>query len=153
MPEQITRLLLFFLLILLGYFVIRPALIPDSYGLYGRYRAAALVDIRDQEPLHLGRQGCIARPECHQDQGERLARGQHRAISCETCHRAAADHAADPENVHPFVPEEDQVRQFCGVCHHQRVARPASHPQIDLNEHMTPDPCIDCHYVHETEEW
>lgn len=150
MPEQITRLLLFFMLVLIGYFVIRPAVIPQTYGMYGHYRAAALGDIRAREPHHTGRQECA---DCHEDEAGLLAQSMHAPISCETCHTAGAAHAADPAEVSMPIPETDHMRQFCGLCHHARVGRPDWMPTVDITTHMAPDPCTDCHSPHEVMEW
>jgi hypothetical protein len=150
MPEQITRLLLFFLLVLLAYFVVRPALTPATYGLLGQYRAAALVELQAQVPLHVGRAECA---DCHEDEGSALADSRHASITCESCHQAGAAHAADPVDVRMSVPRHEDMRQFCGLCHHERVARPTWMPLVDIETHYAPDPCVDCHSPHETMEW
>jgi hypothetical protein len=150
MPEQITRLLVFFLLVLLGYFVIRPALIPQSYGLYGRYRAAALAEIGGRALAHTGRAECAG---CHEEQADVLATSQHAHISCESCHAAGAAHAADPLGIDQPVPPEEGMRQFCGLCHHARVGRPEWLPQVDIGNHYDGDACNACHPPHEVMAW
>lgn len=145
MPEQIWRLVFFFLLILLGYFVVRPALIPDSYGLYGRYRAAAVEELRHPEIRHVGNAACR---ECHDDKVETHAVGRHERVSCESCHRAGAAHVESWGEEPPFVPAAENIRQFCGVCHHERIARPTGFPQVDITEHMDGLSCVECHDPH-----
>jgi hypothetical protein len=150
MPEQITRLLLFFLLVLIGYFVVRPALIPPTYGLYGQYRAASLIELQARESAHVGLAQCVSR---HEDEGHELAGSQHASVRCESCHGPGAGHVADPAAVRMTVPPHEEMRQFCGLCHHDRIARPRWMPQVDLATHYTPDACVDCHSPHATEDW
>ena len=148
MPEQISRLLIFFLLILIGFFVLRPVLVPDSYGDLGRYRAAALEDITAQEPAHVGSETCVG---CHETEATRWTAGRHAMIACESCHGPGAAHEQDPTASLPNRPPEDSMRQFCGLCHHERVSRPEGFPQVDISEHNFDDPCTWCHGSHEVE--
>ena len=148
MPEQISRLLIFFLLILIGFFVLRPVLVPDSYGDIGRYRAAALGEIRAQESAHIGNETCVT---CHDGVAEQWTGGRHNMIACESCHGPGAAHGSDPNASLPNRPTEEAMRQFCGLCHHQRVARPEGFPQVDIDEHNFDDPCTWCHGSHEVE--
>ncbi len=49
-----------------------------------------------------------------------------RGVRCESCHGAAAAHAADPKRVHPQNPGKmsaDAMNEFCGACH--RMPLPA----------------------------
>ena len=46
------------------FLVVRGALIPDDFGLYGYYRAGALDDARAAPLRYAGRQACV---ECHED--------------------------------------------------------------------------------------
>lgn len=157
MPEQISRLLIFFLLVLLGFFVLRPLMIPDSYGLEGRYRAKALDELKSQVPVVQGSDACV---ECHEDQAELWADSQHGVVECESCHRPGAEHVAAeelaletgsdaPTSSRPFVATEAEMAGFCGLCHHERVARPESFIQVDITDHYIEDPCNVCHYPHE----
>jgi formate-dependent nitrite reductase cytochrome c552 subunit len=148
MPEQITRLLIFFLLILLAYFVVRPVLIPPTYGLQGRYRAAALGEIQSYEGTLVEREACA---DCHGDVSEALAQSRHAQINCQSCHGPGGDHVSDPLANRPFKATAEEMRQFCGLCHHERAGRPLAFPQVDIEEHMDGMACSDCHSPHDVE--
>ncbi|UCF68357.1 MAG: cytochrome C [Acidobacteriota bacterium] len=148
MPEQITRLIGFFLLILLGYFVVRPMVIPRSYGLYGRYRAAAVHELREREPRHIGNSACA---ECHEDTVESVAASRHASLSCESCHGVGQAHVESFGEAEMKRPELDDIPHFCGVCHHKRTGRPAAFPVVDIEEHMEGMTCTECHDPHAAE--
>ncbi len=150
MSEQISRLLIFFLLILLAFFVVRPLVIPATYGVIGRYGAAALDDIAGLPMAHVGAEAC---GDCHGDVAATLATSEHASIECESCHGAGAAHAATPEESRLFQPPHDEMRQFCGVCHQSRVGRAPVIDTVDIREHNTPDSCVECHFPHEVLQW
>ena len=177
MPEQISRLLIIFLLVLLGFFVIRPLVIPPSYGLEGRYRAAAVDEIQALPTNHLGSEACES---CHAKEYTEWKEAEHNPIACESCHGAGLQHvtvarlvetypkeeAAAALATQPmFRPTEGEQRQFCGLCHQQRTARPGglclilespdgcagAFPQTNLADHNVEEgSCFqaDCHSPH-----
>lgn len=177
MPEQASRLIIFFLLLLLAFFVLRPMVIPPSYGLDGRYRAAAADEIKARTPVHQGSAACEI---CHGEAFASWAEGEHVRVACETCHGAGLEHgrAARAAEKLPeaearaelaahalFSPTEKEQPQFCGLCHQLRPGRPGglclsadppdgcpgAFPQVDIPNHNAEDgSCIqaDCHHPH-----
>jgi hypothetical protein len=143
MPPQILRLVLLTLGIIGTYGVMRYFLKPDSFGEYGHYRGAALVERTALEPVFAGAKACR---ECH---GEVLAvqdKHEHRRISCETCHSPARAHARDPDvKTTPFT--EDH----CLRCHSREPARPITQKQIDPKDHFE-GKCLECHLPHHPKE-
>ena len=72
-----------------GALLFKNILIPDSFGIYGYYRAdaiseAALVPIR-----HWTNISCF---KCHPYEAKIHKNGHHQTISCEFCHGTYADH-------------------------------------------------------------
>lgn len=67
-------------------------------------------------------------------------------VGCESCHGPAAAHAADPENVKPYVTVDAQV---CGACHSRGTSTDGQHPfPVDY----TPGDMLADHFVFTTDE-
>jgi len=132
------------LLGLVGFLVLRGVLVPDDFGRYGHYRASALDENRGEPVVFAGQDACLA---CHED-GRKG--GKHAGVRCEACHGALARHAEadDPAAAKPTPPDA----QLCLVCHLANVAKPASFPQIDLEEHAEAGSCLTCHGAHDPEQ-
>ncbi len=144
----------------LAYVMLRAAVIPESFGEYGHYRAAALDEIAAQRPMFQGRDACY---ECHDDIVDLVNKDTHHSVNCEDCHGPAWKHVAyqmgeDDEG----ISEEDAVlpmikdRSLCLLCHRRLQARPRSFPQIDPATHIELQcgedaqvDCIECHSPHE----
>ena len=89
------------------------------------------------------------------------AEGKHATVSCEVCHAPLGEFAN-----HGEVMEEarqmpvDRSFKLCGRCHQRLVARPATFPQVVLEDHvaergadMTSEGvCLDCHDAHNPSE-
>jgi len=140
--EHLLRL--FGLLVLSGvvFLVVRAVLVPGDFGVYGHFRAGAMDDVRAHAMKFAGRAAC---EECHVDVVEQRAGGAHVGIGCESCHGALADHAADPTEVTPVLPE---VPALCVGCHAASPYRPKSFPQVDVDEHSMGESCTECHSPH-----
>lgn len=142
MPQQTVRLAILF--VILGGLLItaRHYLIPETFGDIGHYRAAA-IDLNASRPLaYAGREECET---CHSDKVLMHDQGNHRTVSCEVCHDAAAAHVENPTEVKPPAPRD---RGYCPLCHGYNASRPTGFPQIDPVSHNPVLACINCHNPH-----
>jgi hypothetical protein len=141
MNQQLPRLLGIFLVggvILIG---ARQYLIPPSFGTVGHYRADAVKAVVARERKYAGQAECA---QCHPDVASKRAAGNHRGLSCETCHGPTAAHAQSPDT----APQIPQPRQFCPVCHAYDPSRPTGFPEIDPVGHNPLIRCTNCHDPH-----
>jgi hypothetical protein len=127
---------------LLLFLVIRRAVIPKSFGLYGHYRPGSLEEIRSRPISYAGQRQCGA---CHEDEVKTRADGKHARVACETCHGPLAKHAGDPGAAAPKLPE---VAGLCVRCHEKEAARPNWFPQVVSAEHSSGMACNTCHKPH-----
>lgn len=141
-PQQVPRLALVFLVAVGGLVVARQALIPDTFGERGHYRAAAVDSIVARQMKFAGHQECTV---CHSEIAQARLAGNHRGVACEVCHGPAANHVAAPLDVKPPAPRD---RGFCPLCHAYNPSRPTGFPQIDPVTHNPRTPCIQCHSPH-----
>lgn len=139
--EHLFRLAGVFVALIVVFLVVRAFLIPESFGDYGHYRAAALDEARERGITFAGRTACL---ECHEDVGTVKSAGKHAGLGCEACHGPQAAHAADPASV---VPQKPDPKSLCLVCHMQNMAKPRGFPQMDPKEHYGDD-CGACHKPH-----
>jgi hypothetical protein len=142
MPPQVVRLVLLTIAIVGSYIVARYFLTPSSFGEHGWYRGHALIELASLPTEFGGRQSCI---ECHDTQGETLAKGGHRTVSCEACHGSLAWHAEDPLSGRL---SKDEVISDCLRCHAANPSRPPAHKQIVAREHYSGEKCSECHAPH-----
>jgi hypothetical protein len=143
-PDQVVRLAILFALAAVGVVLLSQRFVPASFGELGHYRAASLDTIKGQPIRYAGWQVCV---ECHEEQGLAKSRSYHRNLSCEVCHGASSDHAADPESQHPIVPRARG--EACLYCHDYLPSRPTGFPQIIERNHNPMEPCITCHDPHD----
>ena len=129
--------------------VLRAHLVPDTFGEFGHYRAAAMAEEPLRETRYAGQAAC---EECHDDVTAVHAKDVHASVQCETCHGPGVKHIDDPD-----VPMRQANRKDdCLVCHRTLDARPGSFPQVDWTEHFefvgvvdTNIACVRCHSGHE----
>ena len=145
MPPQVTRLVYLTLAIVGSYFVARWFLVPSSFGQYGWYRGDALKEISALPISYAGRETCAT---CHDGPSEKLGKGPHKGISCESCHGAASAHAEDPSQ----EPAKIKDPRFCLLCHGVNPARPAKFPQVEVEDHFPDQKCAECHVPHSPRE-
>ena len=170
LPPQILRLVLLTLGIVGTYMVARAILTPPSFRQYGWYRGAALEEIASREPVHAGKKAC---DECHSDILQKVAKAEHKTLSCEACHGISRDHAENPDIKAGFIkarmtgPElrptakgtgetnamvlEGFTGHHCVRCHEANPSRPAWFKQIVVKEHYT-GKCTECHVPHQPNE-
>jgi hypothetical protein len=120
----------------------RSWMVPSDFGVYGHYRAGAIVQAAAHTPRFAGQKACI---DCHTDAQELRAGGGHKAVACEACHGALGQHARGETDVAPIRPS---TRAVCLSCHTTRVGMPAPFPKIVVKEHSDAGPCTDCHASH-----
>jgi hypothetical protein len=140
LPPQILRLVLLTLAIVGTYLVARTLLTPESFGAYGWYRGAALTEIASRTPLYAGKPAC---EECHAEVAQKLAKLEHKTLSCETCHGPNREHALNHDVVPMKVPGS-----LCLRCHEANPSRPAWLKQIVVKNHYG-EKCDDCHLPHQ----
>jgi hypothetical protein len=142
LPPQIVRLVLLTIGIVGSYVVARYFLTPVSFGEYGWYRGDALRERASLPTAFAGKQSCL---ECHETQGEKLAKSGHKTLSCEACHGPLAWHAADPMS---GKLDKNAVISDCLRCHESNPSRPKLHKQIVAKEHYSGEKCSECHQPH-----
>jgi hypothetical protein len=143
MPPQIVRLVLLTVAIVGSYLIARYFMTPPSFGQYGWYRGAALEEIASHTPVYAGKRAC---DECHSDVLEKLAKGEHKTLSCEACHGVSQDHAENPD-----VLPMKLTGNHCIRCHEESPSRPAWFKQIVVKEHYS-GKCSECHSPHQPNE-
>ncbi len=144
------RLAVLIIIFILAALLVRQALIPETFGLEGSYRAAAVNEAREFPIRHIGEKACI---ECHDDIASLHDKDAHAAVPCESCHGPGSDHAQAEGDVALTIP---QGKEPCLVCHRLLAARPSAFPQITWQDHFKfvgvkdlSITCIECHSPHE----
>lgn len=128
----------------LAFVGLRAVAIPATFGQYGHYRGAAILEAREP-PLHYaGRADCAA---CHDDviAAQKTANSRHAALGCETCHGPQLAHVEAPETTKPAALE---IAPLCIRCHAKAPGRAARVPQVDVAEHAGGEQCNTCHTAH-----
>jgi hypothetical protein len=97
-PEQVTRLSVVLILVIVVFVFVRSALVPPDFGKYGHYRASAVDEIISQEIKYAGHVICY---DCHDDVADTKSGGYHKNVSCEVCHGPAAMHIEENRRKHP----------------------------------------------------
>jgi hypothetical protein len=144
MPPQIIRLVLLTIGIVCVYFTARYFLTPPSFGQYGHYRGKALQEIAAREPYWAGRNTCDT---CHGEIVQKLAKAEHKELSCETCHGVSKAHVENPEVKLPKL-----SYSLCVRCHEASPSRPKWLHQINVRNHYTGSVCTECHVPHQPNE-
>lgn len=143
--EHFVRAAILFGIGIIVFLVVRSVMVPKDFGEYGHYRAGALADNAARPISFAGRAAC---EECHSDVVESRAGHKHEHVGCEACHGALAAHAENPDGTKPTLPD---ATTLCRNCHQANVARPASFPQVDADEHSGGEICTSCHQPHHPE--
>jgi hypothetical protein len=124
------------------FLIVRWALIPADFGVYGFYRAGALDDVKAQAPLYVGEQTCL---DCHSEVGELRKDARHATVRCEACHGPLTKHASGDFEVKPRALNP---RVLCLQCHTTQNGLPPGFPNIVPADHAGDGPCTDCHKPH-----
>lgn len=144
MPKHIIRLLALLLIFLVFAYAAIYYLTDPSFYRFGHYRADVVPELAAGEPLFRGPDYCLA---CHEARHSEWSSGAHRKVKCEICHGPAGEHPATGK-----LPVPADSTRLCTGCHEAMPARPATQPQIVVEEHPFPhqDPviCTTCHNPH-----
>lgn len=137
-----------------GGLLFKKLLLPASFGVYGPYRADAIVEAALVPVRHGTNVSCFA---CHPYEAGIHKTGRHQTISCEFCHGTYADHIADGKKIGTLpVKKEKEITTLCLRCHNSEIkARPeeviktVAMPDHLKNQNVkvTHD-CNQCHHVH-----
>ncbi len=144
MQPHLKRAFIILVLIIIGFLFLRSIIVPESFGQYGWYRGDSVAELRDLPVGYAGSASCGA-TDCHKTIYSIWLDSGHKTVNCETCHGALEKHVIDTR-VMP-VPANDS-REFCGLCHFKRVARPDGFTQIDPETHGENLNCAYCHNPH-----
>jgi hypothetical protein len=148
-------------LVLVAFFVVAASVglwaTPASwnYDIDNWYRRDALIDNATQPLIYGGNESCV---ECHEPADKQLRKYKHRALSCESCHGALADHVREGKRVAAAV--VDTSRWQCENCHAEQINRPPDFPQFsktgdigkEVKKHKRLDAetlCLKCHNAHD----
>jgi hypothetical protein len=97
-----------------------------------------------REPYWAGKAACV---ECHTDHAAKLAKGEHKTLSCETCHGPGRAHVEDWAVKLPKL-----NMSLCVRCHEASPSRPQWLHQINVHDHYTGNLCTECHVPHQPNE-
>ncbi len=143
LPPQLVRLVLLTLAIVVGYFVARYYMTPESFGQYGFYRGASLTEHANRPLTFAGQESCR---ECHQEVLQQVAQFEHNTLGCETCHGPAVDHAMNPDASLIKIDDDSCLR-----CHRSDPSKPPWLRQIPEDDHYG-EGCKECHTPHQPNE-
>jgi hypothetical protein len=147
MPPQIVRLVVLTIAIVGSYLTARMFLTPESFGQYGWYRGEALNELSAREPVFAGRKSC---EECHSDVVRKLAKAEHKGLSCEGCHGVSLAHTQNPDNALLNPPK--MAMSACTRCHEASPSRPKWLRQVASAHHYAGQKCTECHLPHQPQE-
>jgi len=143
-----------FLLVVIGVTAVivgRLFFVPKTFGMFGPYRAANLLE---QRAFPVKYQGPGACEPCHADEYAFWKANGHKTIICEDCHAPITTHIKGDEKFADM--EINRSFNFCLRCHQKLPARPEKFPQIDPIEHLADAKlslqdtvCLVCHSPHD----
>jgi hypothetical protein len=144
LPPQILRLVLLTIGIVGTYLIARFFLTPPSFGQYGWYRGDALGLIASRPLMYAGKKAC---EECHSEEYQKVAKAEHKTLSCEACHGPGQAHADNPDVKLAILGFSRCVR-----CHEANLSRPKWHKQVNSKTHYPGQKCTECHVPHQPTE-
>jgi cytochrome c553 len=141
MPKHVVRLLSLMAVGLALALVAVWLATPETFGRFGHYRAASVTENAALEPVYKTAKYC---EKCHDDVHGDWSGGNHKSVTCETCHGPGSGHPK-PKRTLPIP--TDSIR-LCSQCHQATAGRPATQPQIVLADHAAGQQCGTCHKPH-----
>ena len=155
--KHIWRLGLLLVLVIIGFIIGRLFFIPNSYGLYGSYRADDIKDQRAREVIHGGGMNDRGN-KCHTKEMNTLREGAHETVQCENCHAPLSTHVSKDKKGAKMAVHKSA--SLCLRCHEHLVSRPPDFPQITVTSHPSEEPfikkmpmskevCFRCHNAHD----
>jgi hypothetical protein len=152
-PSAMThlfRLGALFVVVIVGFLVIRQIVTPSSWNYEVWYRGAALSEDASKPMLHGGNDSCLA---CHEGVVKEVKKLKHKRLSCEACHGPLGKHVRNAEK---FADAEviNQSRWQCLNCHNELISKPKGFPQFtaEVKKHTTlqeGEVCLKCHDAHD----
>ncbi len=144
MMDHVKRVVLLLVLVVIATAAVRTALVPESFGKYGYYRADSVGEIMEL-PVEFADSETCGKEDCHPEAYNIWIDGGHKTVNCETCHGPGAAHSNDTS-----IPVESNIsREFCGRCHNKMPSRPDTFRQVDIKEHGEGfEWCVTCHNPH-----
>ncbi|WP_300455864.1 hypothetical protein [Desulfobacula sp.] len=137
-----------------GGLLLKHLLLPDSFGVYGPYRANAIAEAALVPIRHGTNASCF---KCHAYEAGIHKTGRHQTISCEFCHGTYMDHVENGRKIGTLpVKREKQITTLCLRCHNteikarsELVIKTVAMPNhlADQNVKLTHN-CNQCHHVH-----
>lgn len=133
--------------------------VPDTFGEFGHYRAAAIEDEMNRPVRNKTNDSCLA---CHPFIRDIHQGGIHNTVSCEFCHGPAADHVSEGKVIGKLpVKKGEEIKVLCLRCHNQIIrARPKeSIKMVSMPQHLeekkvrVDHTCDQCHNVHAPMMW
>ncbi|SLM30056.1 hypothetical protein MTBBW1_2090020 [Desulfamplus magnetovallimortis] len=134
--------------------VIKLFLIPDSFGVYGAYRADAIEEEANRAIRHGTNKSCLS---CHPYEASIHLKGLHKTISCEFCHGTFADHIDNGKKIASLpVKKGDDITTLCLRCHNTEIKARSSVviKTVAMPDHLRKQKvkethsCNQCHHVH-----
>ena len=146
LPPQIVRIVILTIGIVGSYVVARQIFMPKSFGQYGHYRGDAISENAAREPHYGGQKSCN---ECHSEVLVKVAKFEHKTVSCESCHGPNKAHGDDPDHKDAVKLSSDH----CLRCHEFNAARPVFLKQVESKKHYADKgKCAECHIAHQPNE-
>lgn len=137
-----------------GGLLLKELLVPESFGVYGPYRADAIVENAALPIRHGTNSSCYS---CHPFEAKIHKTGLHNTISCEFCHGPYADHADGRKKIGDLpVKTGPEITTLCLRCHNTEIkARPeqviktvAMPDHLESQKVKLTHNCNQCHHVH-----
>ena len=137
-----------------GGVLLKGLLVPESFGMYGPYRADAIQEEAVIPIRHGTNASCYS---CHGYEAMVHKAGLHKTISCEFCHGPYADHVDGKKKIGTLpVKTGKEITTLCLRCHNTEIkARPetviktVAMPDHLKSQHVkTSHTCNQCHHVH-----
>lgn len=87
--KHLTRAFALAIVAIVVFTVVRFITLPESWGKYGHYRADAITEEMEREPVYQGADSCQA---CHVKRHKEWISSKHQVVNCENCHGPAKEH-------------------------------------------------------------
>lgn len=132
------------IIVLVTFALVREALIPGSFGQYGRFRGDSLQENVAFAAMYA--EGINTCRTCHQDVFNEYSVAQHAGIDCQTCHGAGEKHSAKPK---AYTLKIDDPKSLCASCHTSIAGRREEQiATVNIGMHSGGVNCIMCHNPH-----
>jgi len=152
--SHVKRIILGLVIFAVVGFFGRKLLVPESFGIYGHYRADTIQEEADREIRHWTNAACLS---CHPYEKKIHLEGKHKTISCEFCHGTYADHIENGKKIGSLpVKKNEDITILCLRCHNRAIqARPKEVIKtVIMPDHLESQKvkvthtCNQCHHVH-----